>query len=251
MEYRLREFDPASTKHSRIWLIIGPRGSGKTILLRDILYKTRKHYDIGLAMTATTSTVDTFKDFIPYHLIFKKGYNYEQCEQLLKVSKDLTAQGKQQKALLILDDCMFDSKVMKSDAQTEIHLNGRHSGISLINTTQYAMIIPPAIRTNIDYVLVLQDSVLANRKRLHSFFFGNFPTFKDFDRVFNNVTENNGALVLDRTKNTSNIEDCTFYYKASMDLPQFRIGKKIYWSMDRAVQKYREQHKDSTPVLKV
>ena len=127
-------------------------------------------------MTATTSTVDTFKKFIPYHLIFKKGYNYEQCEQLLKVSKDLTAQGKQQKALLILDDCMFDSKVMKSDAQTEIHLNGRHSGISLINTTQYAMIIPPAIRTNIDYVLVLQDSVLANRKRLYEFFFGNFPS---------------------------------------------------------------------------
>ena len=71
MEYRLRDFDPASTKHSRIWLIIGPRGSGKTILLRDILYRTRKQYDIGVAMTATTSTVDTFKDFIPYHLIFK------------------------------------------------------------------------------------------------------------------------------------------------------------------------------------
>ena len=202
-------------------------------------------------MTGTISTVDQLRNFIPYHLIYKKGYNYEQCETLLKTCKNLTAEGKQQNALLVLDDCMFDSKVMKSDAQTEIHLNGRHSGISLINTTQYAMIIPPQIRTNIDYVLVLQDSVLANRKRLYEFFFGNFPTFKDFDRVFNNVTENNGALVLDRTKNTSNIEDCTFYYKASMDLPQFRIGKKIYWSMDRAVQKYREQHKDNTPVLKV
>ena len=99
MEYRLREFEPASTKHSRIWLIIGPRGSGKTILLRDILYKTRKHYDIGLAMTATTSTVDTFKKFIPYHLIFKKGHNYEQCNALLKTCKELTAQGNQQRAL--------------------------------------------------------------------------------------------------------------------------------------------------------
>ena len=112
MEYRLREFEPASTKHSRIWLIIGPRGSGKTILLRDILYRTRKQYDIGVAMTATTSTVDTFKDFIPYHLIYKKGYNYEQCETLLTTCKELTAQGRQQKALLILDDCMFDSKVI-------------------------------------------------------------------------------------------------------------------------------------------
>ena len=61
---------------------------------------------------------------------------------------------------------MYDNKVMKSEAQTEIHLNGRHFGVALMNTTQYAMIIPPAIRTNIDYVLVLQDSVLANRKRL-------------------------------------------------------------------------------------
>ena len=82
MEYRLALFDPAQTKANRIWLIIGPRGSGKTILLRDILYKTRKQYDIGVAMTATTSTVDTFKEFLPYHLIFKKGYNYEQCNAL-------------------------------------------------------------------------------------------------------------------------------------------------------------------------
>ena len=72
MEYRLREFEPASTKHSRIWLIIGPRGSGKTILLRDILYKTRKHYDIGLAMTATTSTVDTFKNVYTISFAFQK-----------------------------------------------------------------------------------------------------------------------------------------------------------------------------------
>ena len=110
-----------------LWLIIGPRGSGKTILLRDILYKTRKHYDIGLAMTgtATTSSVETLRDFIPYHLIYKQGYNYEICDTLLKTCKNLTAEGKQQNALLVLDDCMFDNKVMKPDAQTAIHLRGR------------------------------------------------------------------------------------------------------------------------------
>ena len=42
MEYRLREFDPAQTKENRIWLIIGPRGSGKTILLKKICITPEK-----------------------------------------------------------------------------------------------------------------------------------------------------------------------------------------------------------------
>ena len=73
MEYRLNEFNPGDAKQHRIWLIIGPRGSGKSVLLKDILYQTRKQYDFGVAFTATTSTVDTFKEFLPHHLIYKNG----------------------------------------------------------------------------------------------------------------------------------------------------------------------------------
>ncbi len=244
MEYRLNQFKPAETKKHRIWLIIGPRGSGKSVLLNDILYHTRKQYDFGVAFTATTSTVETFKQFLPHHLIYEKGYDYDIGDQFLSVCKKLTAAGKQRATLVCLDDCMFDNKVMKSDAMTEIHLNGRHSGITLMNTTQYVMgTVPPAVRTNVDYVLVLQDSVLANRKRLFEYFFGNFPTFKEFDRVMTQVTENHGCLVLDKTQTSAKVCDTIFYYKATPKLPSFRIGKRIFFGMDQVLQ--QEKRKQS------
>ena len=245
MEYRLNEFNPGDTKQHRIWLIIGPRGSGKSVLLKDILYQTRKQYDFGVAFTATTSTVDTFKEFLPHHLIYKNGYNYEKGAQYLATCKRLTAKGKQRNSLICLDDCMFDNKVMKSDAMTEIHLNGRHSGITLVNTTQYVMgTVPPVVRTNVDYVLVLQDSVLVNRKRLFEYFFGNFPTFKEFDRAMTQVTESHGCLVLDKTQTSAKVSDTVFYYKAKSALPPFQIGRQIFFAMDNVVKRVSTESKD-------
>ena len=245
MEYRLNEFKPAEVKKHRIWLIIGPRGSGKSVLLKDIIYHTRTQYDFGLAFTATTSTVETFKEFLPHHLIYKKGYDYHKGDQFLAICKSLTAAGKQRSTLICLDDCMYDNKAMKSDAMTEIHLNGRHSGITLVNTTQYVMgTVPPAVRTNVDYVLVLQDSVLVNRKRLFEYFFGNFPTFKEFDRVMTQVTENHGCLVLDKTQTSAKVSDAVFYYKAKFALPPFQIGKQIFFAMDQVVKEMRTANKN-------
>ena len=252
MEYRLNEFKPAEAKEHRIWLIIGPRGSGKSVLMKDILYNIRKSIDFGLAFTATTATVNTFKEFLPHHLIYENGYNYGRGDQFLASAKRLTAAGKRRNTLIILDDCMFDNKVMKSDAMTEIHLNGRHSGITLVNTTQYVMgTVPPAVRTNVDYVLVLQDSVLMNRRRLWEFFFGNFSTFKEFDRVMTQVTENHGCLVLDKTQTSAKVSDAVFFYKAKHELPAFRIGKQIYFEMDKSIKEAKRNHKKQENVITV
>jgi energy-coupling factor transporter ATP-binding protein EcfA2 len=242
MEYRLNEFDPSTTKEHRIWLIIGPRGSGKSALLTDILFHTRNNYDIGVAFTATTSTVDTFKQFLPHSLIYKNGYDYDKGEQILRCAKDHTERGRQKNTLIVLDDCMFDSKVMKANAMTEVHLNGRHSSITLFNTTQYVMsTIPPIVRTNVDYVLVLQDSVLTNRKRLFEYFFGNFPNFKEFDTVMQQVTAHHGCLVLDKTQTSPKVSDAVFYYKAKTDLPRFRIGKPGYFRLDKIIQEDKKK----------
>jgi hypothetical protein len=100
MEYRLAEFKPAEAKKHRIWLIIGPRGSGKSVLMKDILFNIRTTIDFGLAFTATTSTVDTFKEFLPHHLIYENGYRYDRGDQFLATCKRLTAAGKQRSTLM-------------------------------------------------------------------------------------------------------------------------------------------------------
>jgi hypothetical protein len=213
--------------------------------MKDLLYNTRKKYDIGVAFTATQSTVDVFKEFLPSSLIHTKGYDYGKADQYLSKCKELTSRGKQRNTLMILDDCVFDQGVMKSDTIPEIHLNGRHSYITLFNTCQYAMIIPPVIRSNVDYVCVMMDSVLANRKRLYEFFFGNFPNFQQFDIVFTQVTANHGCLILDKTQPSGSVNDSVFYYKAKTDLPQFRIGKRMFFEMGDCVERLKEESREN------
>lgn len=237
MSYELRKFDPKHAKEHRMWLIIGARGTGKSKMLQDIVYETRGNYDLGMGMTATTSTVKDLVKFLPSRLVFKHGYNFEKADKLLAVCKTLVEKGKQRKVLEILDDVMFESGVMKSKTQKELHFNGRHSLVTQISTTQYCMDIPCNLRGNIDYVLALRENIVVNKKKLYEYFFGLFPNFKEFDRVFMKCTANFGALVIDKTQPTADIQNCLYHYKAKENLPPFTIGRPVFFLLSDQLDK--------------
>jgi len=131
---------------------------------------------MGVGMTATHATAETLRNIFPPGLVYQDGYNHEVVDRLLESAKGLVARDKVRNILLLLDDCAFDPKVMGAPAMKEIHLNGRHSHITLMSTTQYMLTVGPLIRTNVDYVLALQDNNIANRKKLFQYYFGCFPT---------------------------------------------------------------------------
>ena len=56
-------------------------------------------------------------------------------------------------------------------------MNGRHYFAMFIITMQYALGIPPVLRTNIDYVFILRENIFMNRKKLYDQYAGMFPTF--------------------------------------------------------------------------
>ena len=237
-DLNLEKFNPSQAKPHRIWLIIGTRGSGKSVLLKDLLYHTRGEYDFGLAMTATHSSAETLRQVFPKSLVYDRGYDFEKADTMLAQARENVKNGKDRAGLLLLDDCAFDDKVMKSDTMKELHLNGRHAAITLMSTTQYCLTVSPLLRANIDYIFVMADNVLANRKRLHQFFFGCFDTFQQFDSVFKTVTKNFGCLVLDNTNKTGSLEQSIRWYRAD-PIPdkRFRIMRRQYYAMDEFVQK--------------
>jgi hypothetical protein len=239
MAYELKSFDPSTTKSDRVWLIIGSRGTGKSVLLKNLLYHTRERYDLPVAMTATTSTVNTLKEFMPYRLIYRNGYNYARADAMLDVCKKLVAEGKERHVVAIQDDVMYDTGVLKSPSQTEIHFNGRHANLTQFSTTQYCMTCPPGIRGNIDYVLALRETTLNIRRKLYEYFFGVFPSFKIFNQVFMSYTQNYGALVIDKTNPTLSIESSVYYYRSQLELPPFRIGKPIFFRWSKKIERLK------------
>ena len=51
--------------------------------------------------------------------------------------------------------------------------------------------------------------------------------------MFDACTANYECLVIDNTVNSNNVEDCIFWYKASVDIPDFRMCAPVYWELDR------------------
>ena len=80
-------------------------------------------------------------------------------------------------------------------------MNGRHWHILFIITMQYPLGIPPNLRTNIDYVFILRENIVSNRKRIYDNYAGMFPTFEVFCQVMDQCTENYECLVINNNVN--------------------------------------------------
>lgn len=218
-------------KPNRTILIVGKRGTGKSTLLKDILYHIRKRVDTGFAISPTQDTIRMFEDCFPRSHIYNE-YNLEVVRTLLNSLTSLTEQKKKREVVFTLDDCMFDKGIMKTKEMREIHMNGRHLHMWFINCVQYLMDLGPELRSQIDYVFVLKENVISSRQKLHKYFFGIFEKYEEFSLVMDKCTNSHECLVLDNTQVNNSIEDSIYYYKADPNIGRFRLGKSIYFKLD-------------------
>ena len=172
-------------------------------------------------------------------LFIHDEYNSAIIENILKRQKIVLKQVKKEKeaygrssidprAFVILDDCLYDAGWTRDKMMRLLFMNGRHWKIMLIITMQYPLGIPPNLRTNIDYVFILREPYIANRKRIYENYAGMFPTFESFCQVMDQCTENYECLVINNTSNSNKLEDCVFWYKANQH-EEYQIGSKQFW----------------------
>jgi hypothetical protein len=128
---------------------------------------------------------------------------------------------------------------MKDVCIRQCFMNGRHWKIFFMLTMQYCMDLSPDLRANVDYVFILRENVIQNREKLYKSFFGIFPTFDMFNQVMTSCTENYECLVLDNTSKSNKIQDCVFWYKASLR-KNFRIGSPELWNYHK--KHYNPKH---------
>lgn len=240
--YHIQEFKPSTIKPYTTWLILGARGSGKSTLLENLLFHVRDHVDLPVGMTPTIGTIEMFERHMPGRLVHH-SYNYDVADSFLVELKQLADKNKTRKVGFFNDDCMFDSKVMKTQTQRFLHLNGRHYKVTEFTICQYLMIIPSVIRGNIDYVVSLKEPSKDNKMKLYKYFFGCFPTFKEFDRVFSSVTENYGCIIMDRTQASNGVSDCIYHYRAPLQTPPFKMGKRVYYILDEALERAAQRQR--------
>ena len=228
---RVKRFDPSTIQASRILFIIGKRNTGKSVLMRDLLFNMPKP-DYCLAMAPTEDTLRMFREFLPGCCIFDH-FSQDKLERLVTIQRELVNRGKKRQVLIILDDCMYQKGVLKSTCMRSIFFNGRHDNISLICAAQYLMEIEISLRTNIDYIFSMRENILTNRIKMHKNFFGQFSKFDEFDKVMTACTQDFKTLVLDGTKSGNSPIDSVMWYKASTTIPPFRMCKPVFWKLSK------------------
>jgi hypothetical protein len=239
MQLQLRKFDVSSIADDKIIVLIGKRYTGKSFLVKDILYHKR-NFPIGTVISPTENSNHFFGNMIPPIFIHDE-YKPEIIDNVLKrqtvimkkMDKEIKMYGKTNidpRAFLILDDCLYDNSWKRDKNIRYIFMNGRHKKLLFMVTMQFVLGISPELRTNVDYIFICRENIIANRKRLYDAFAGMFPTFEIFCSVMDACTENFECLVIDNTSKSNKLEDQVFWYKAS-DHDSFTIGNHTLWEL--------------------
>jgi hypothetical protein len=233
-------FKPNESKGPVI-VLIGRRDTGKSYLVRDLLYY---HQDIpiGTVISGTEEGNGFYGKLVP-KLFIHNEYNTAIIENILKRQRQVLKQIKKEmeqfkrstidpRTFVILDDCLYDAGWTKDKLMRLLFMNGRHWKVMLVITMQYPLGIPPTLRTNIDYVFILRENYIANRRRIYENYAGMFPTFESFCQVMDQCTENYECLVINNNSKSNKLHDQVFWYKADSH-GEFRLGSKEFWELSK------------------
>ena len=250
MTLELKKFDMKSISFKPnenkgpVVVLIGKRDTGKSFLVRDLLYY-QQEIPIGTVISGTEEGNGFYGKMVP-KLFVHNEYNTAIIENILKRQRTVLKQIKKEmetykrstidpRAFVILDDCLYDNTWARDKMMRLLFMNGRHWKVMLVITMQYPLGIPPTLRTNIDYVFILRENYIANRKRIYENYAGMFPTFESFCQVMDQCTENYECLVINNNSKSNKLHDQVFWYKAD-EHGDFRLGSKEFWELSKGLK---------------
>ena len=251
MTLELRKFNMNMIRDDKVVVFIGKRETGKSFLVRDMLYHHKK-IPVGTVISGTEGANAFYSKIMP-SLFIHGEYRADIIANVIKrqkkvinaIAKEVDEKGNTNidpRAFLILDDCLYDRSWVKNPDIRALFMNGRHYKMLFIITMQYALGIPPNLRTNIDFTFILRENIVSNRKRLYEQYAGMFPTFDVFAQVMDQCTENYECLVINNNAKSNKLEDQVFWYKAKAH-DEFRIGAPKLWQYHK--KNYNPSYDDS------
>lgn len=241
----LYHFDPDEIERQRVdpkqgpctIVMVGARRTGKSTLIEDLMRRC-KNIPRGLIVTGTRNSARKFSKFFPKMCIIDAKDKdlikrigdiiKEQQSYIKKIERGDTTTD--YSMFILFDDCGYDTKLVRNTTMNELFMNGRHYKIMIMMAIQYARSIPPGIRLNVDYLFVMREPSIDQRKKLYTDYAGIAKDPKVFNRIMDTCTQDYGCLVIDKTVNSNELDENLFYYKAVIDKTPFRVGSKELWN---------------------
>lgn len=228
---------PNDTRNGSKYVVIGKPGTGKSTLIKSILYSKKHIFPTGKVHSGTEDSNGFFGEIMPSTFI-ENGLDLDNLTSINNFKKRqqyakqyLESRGDFPWSYIILDDCSSDNKLFKKPIFQDLYKNGRHWRMLHILSLQYSLDIPPPIRVCIDGVFILRESNPGMRKKLYENYGSCVDTFSDWNDLMDQLTDNYTAMFINNKTTSNSMEDTIFYYKADPNnIPKdWKIGCREYW----------------------
>ena len=170
-----------------LWAINGPCRSGKTIMLLNILYNRKFHYDYFkyIYYISPTVLIDESLEPVADDEDITKIWELDDLDGVIELilEEQKEKEKKDREPILILIDDCIDK--LKSKVLSSLCSRYRHYNISLIICSQYYKSFSPIIRANADYWCIYKNNLQKEVEKITE----DFNMFnKDFERYYREAT---------------------------------------------------------------
>lgn len=179
------------------------RNSGKSLLIRWLIQHHKSQWKTIFVVSGSESVNKFYSTFIDSNKIFHK-YDERWATSLMdKMAKINEGKNKDSpdftRILLILDDIACDVNCHTSKSLEQLWAKARHYGIGVWISLQYPYMIPPIMRSNMDYLCIGQLNSKSIKIVTEEFAHGKIET-KQFLEMLYRCTSDFKFLII---KNTS------------------------------------------------
>lgn len=225
----IEDFDIKDIKSDSSILIIGHINTGKTILVNDILYQ---HRDIPLGSVATVGerNRDFYLNRMPELLVHDDNYE-KLCKSTLVRQKRIISKIKENKIkadprlFFVLENCFYDSQFSKNKYLKPFFQNNKSFHILFILTMNYAIGVKPALRENLDFIIIFDERLERNRKQLYIQHFGEkLCSYDEFIKIMKKLEGRGEYKCLIKNQMSNKL----YFYKAKLH-PDLKLCHKQIW----------------------
>jgi hypothetical protein len=214
--------------------IIGSPGSGKSYLLKSLLFQLRRFYASVVVINPSEQSNGAFGQIVsPLHI--HTTFENSTLTRIVNRQSIATANGTNNPSLLlVLDDVTTKSNAFDTEVMRTLTLRGRHLGVASIFTAQFSLMMPPSLRQAMSYIIIANIPSAKDRKSIYDAWASNlFDSYEEFDLVYLAITQSKPYtyMVLRLGDAAVSRENSVFYYRASSFPDTFKIGSS-------AVQKH-------------
>jgi hypothetical protein len=175
-------------------LLCGMRGSGKTVIIKDILAKIIDQLDKTYVVSPTEKMSGTYK-----HIGIEAYYGLSELP-VIDFNDGL-------KKLVILDDCCSSKGNPEFVDDFRKMLNDKNTTVIL--ALQFPISLSLEIRDSFTIRFLLEDNFHSNQKRLYHQYAGFYESFDDFINDFKQASDYNALTIIDKVGSRPDV----FLYK--------------------------------------